>query len=139
MDSQSLKDMTRRWIVGVFDERNFGLIAEMNSEDCVFHLNGMEPFGAETLRSVHSSFVTAFPDLHNTIEKQVAEGNVVATRGTTHGTHQGPLGKIAATGKSVSVPWMIFTRFDGGRIVENHEIYDEAALMKQLGVAPESD
>lgn len=83
MDGESLKDITRRWIVGLFDEGNFDLIGEMASEDWVYHINSLEPFGADVFPDVASSFRTAFPDLNNKIDEQVVEGNVVVTRGTT--------------------------------------------------------
>ena len=44
---------------------------------------------------------TAFPDLRFTIEKLVTEGDTVAGRLTTSGTHQGPLMGIPPTGRSV--------------------------------------
>ena len=118
---------------------NFGLIDEMASKDWVYHLNSLEPFPARRFKEVASAFRTAFPDLNNTIDEQIVEGNVVVSRGTSRGTQRGPLGTIPATGKSVSVPWMILTRFDNGRIVEDREIYDELALMQQIGVIPETD
>jgi predicted ester cyclase len=64
---------------------------------------------------------------------------VVVSRGTTHGTPQGPLGDLPATGKVVRVPWVIFTRFDADRIVEAWELYDEFRFMKQPGLIPESE
>ena len=89
MDTQSLKDVTRRWIFGLFDEGNFDLIKELASEDWVFHLNQLDPVGADAFPDMVSGFRTAFPDLNNTIHEQVVEGNVVVTRGTTRGTQSG--------------------------------------------------
>jgi predicted ester cyclase len=42
---------------------------------------------------------TAFPDLHVTIEAQIAEADLVATRWRAHGTQRGMLGNFPPTGK----------------------------------------
>ena len=137
MDAQELKDAARRWIFGRFDEGNFDLIGEMASENWQFHMNGLEPIDVDTFPAVASAFRTAFPDLNNTFEEQVVEGNVVVTRGTTRGTHKAPLGDIPATGKAISVSWVTFTRFENDLIVEDWELYDELSLLRQLGAIPE--
>jgi predicted ester cyclase len=42
------------------------------------------------------------------------------------------MGNLAATGRKVSVPWVIITRFAGERISEDWELYDENGLLHQL-------
>ena len=139
MDSQALKDTTRRWIREVWDNGNFALIEEMAAESYTFHLPRPETTERGALPDLIGAFRSAFPDLNNTIEEQFAEGSIVVTCGTTRGTHQAPLGELAATGKAVEVQWMMVTRFEGDLIVEDREIYDEFGLMMQLGVIPEPE
>jgi len=138
MDAQEMKDTARRWLTGIFDNADFGLIEEMTADGYSFYVPRPGTMDAGTLTEVVTAFRTALPDLNNTFEEQIVEGNVVVTRGTTHGTHQGPLGDLPATGKTVAIPWVVFTRFDGGRIVEDWEVYDELGLMMQIGAIPES-
>jgi predicted ester cyclase len=61
---------------------------------------------------------------------------MVMTRGTTTGTHQGPFGEMPPTGKSISVQWVMVSRFEGDRIAEDFEVYDSLGLMQQLGAVP---
>jgi steroid delta-isomerase-like uncharacterized protein len=136
MDSQALKDTTRRWIHEVWDNGNFSLFEEMAAENYTFHLPRPNKTGKDAFPGLLKGFRSAFPDLNNTIEEQFVEGSTVVTRGTTRGTHQAPLGEIPATGKSIEIPWMMITRFEGDFIVEDREIYDEFGLMVQLGVIP---
>jgi len=136
MDSQALKDTTRRWIIEVWDNGNFGLFEEMAAENYTFFLPRPDQTERGSFPDLLKGFRSAFPDLNNTIEEQFVEGSTVVTRGTTRGTHQAPLGEIPATGKSIEVPWMMITRFEGDLIVEDREIYDELGLMMQLGVIP---
>jgi predicted ester cyclase len=79
---------------------------------------------------------TAFPDLTSKIDGQIAEGDVVVSHGMTAGTHQGPLGEIPATGRSISIAWILVSRFDGDRISSEFEVYDALGMMQQLGVVP---
>jgi len=138
MDAQEMKDTARRWLTGIFDNADFSLIEAMTADGYTFHIARPGTLDAAALPEVITAFRTAFPDLNNTIEEQIVEGNVVVTRGTTHGTHQGPLGDLSATGKTVATPWVVFTRFDGDRIVQDWEVWDELGLMMQIGAIPES-
>ena len=138
MDAQEMKDAARRWFTGIFDNGDFDLIAEMTAEGYIWHGPRLGTFERDAFPNLASAFRTAFPDLNNTFDEQVVEGNVVVTRGTTRGTHRAPLGDLPATGKAIAVPWVNFTRFYGDLIVDDWQIYDELDLMVQLGVAPES-
>jgi len=56
--------------------------------------------------------------------------------GGTRGTHRAPLGNIPASGNPVALPWIMISRLDGGKIVEEWEFYDSLDLMKQVGAIP---
>jgi predicted ester cyclase len=47
------------------------------------------PGGVEGARQFAGMFLTAFPDLHFTVEDMIAEGDKVVARVTLRGTHQG--------------------------------------------------
>jgi steroid delta-isomerase-like uncharacterized protein len=137
MDADALKETTRRWIIGIWDNADFSLIDELASADYVFRAEGDEEVRRAALREYVSSMRSAIPDLNNTIEMQVAEDDIVVTRGTTRGTHNGPFGDIPASGNPIVVPWVMFTRFKDGRIAEDYELYDAMSLMRQVGAIPE--
>jgi predicted ester cyclase len=79
---------------------------------------------------------TAFPDLMNTIHNQIAESDMVMTRGTARGTHLAPLEPVPASGKSVAVDWVILSRFDGDRIADEYEILDALGMMQRINPVP---
>lgn len=60
-----------------------------------------------------------YPDLHLTIEQQIAEGEWVVTRVTMRGTHQGEWQGIKPTGKTVEITAVNVDRVINGRIVEH--------------------
>jgi predicted ester cyclase len=61
--------------------------------------------------------------------------DAVAVRTTMRGTHRGDFFGLAPTGRPFEIQQMTIERFSGGRIVAHHRLTDEAALMRQLGVA----
>ena len=61
---------------------------------------------------------SGFPDLHETGEDIIAEGDKVVMRRTAKGTHQGELAGIPPTGRQVTMTMMVIFRFADGKIVE---------------------
>ena len=76
----------------------------------------------------------AFPDLKITVDKQVAERDLVAVRWTARGTNTGTGNGIPATGRAVQVTGTTLFRLDDGRIAEEWTCADSRGLMKQLGM-----
>lgn len=74
----------------------------------------------------------AFPEYELRAGEVIAEGDLVAMRGTFHGVHRGPFAGIEATGRSVSAPLMIFYRVADGRIAQHWLQFDGASLVAQL-------
>ena len=139
MGPQEMKDATRRFVTGIFDEGNFSLLDEMTTEGYSFTIARPGRISREAFVDVVTEFRSAFSVIRNTYEEQVAEGNVVVTRGTNHATQPAPTDDPDATGTTASVPWVTFTRFEGERISEQWEFWDELGLMYQLGAIPEPD
>lgn len=92
--------------------------------------------GREGLKEILAVLFTAFPDMHWTIQEQVAEGEMVVTRFTWTGTHQGVFMGIGATGRKVSVKGVVMDRIVGGRMQESRILMDTLKMMQQLGVIP---
>jgi len=135
MDPALLKDTARRWILAIWNDQDFTVLRDLGSPEYVYRVPGKEEVRPDALPKYVARLHGAFPDLHNTIEAQVAEIGTVVTLGTTHGTHLKPLGDIPPTGRTMAVPWVMVTRFHEGRVVEDREYYDELLLLQQLGVA----
>lgn len=93
---------------------------------------GEEGSSLEVARESLAFFREAFPDLHYTPEAIIAEGDLVAVRGVTEGTHLGEFMGIPATGKKVSYKGMTFLRIANGQIVELWSLTDDMALVRQL-------
>ena len=53
------------------------------------------------------------------------------------GTHDGPFGDIEPTGKKINISGQLIMRFEGPRVAEEWESFDEVGMLKQIGVMPE--
>jgi len=76
----------------------------------------------------------AFPDIHLEVEDTVAEGDLVAFRGTFTGTHLGDGMGIAPTGRFLEVRGMSMGRWREGCLVEGWNHHDLLSLYRGLGL-----
>ncbi len=90
--------------------------------------------GPEAVKQNATMYRTAFPDLHLNVEETISDGDHVATRWTSTGTHTGDLQGIAPTGKSTTSTGITIARFVDGKIAEEWANWDTLGLMRQLGV-----
>src|SRR5918992_5180333 len=113
---------------------------ELLAPDFAFHVSGTPgPLDGEAFRQLFAGFLSAFPDLAVTNEEFVAEGDKVAGRWTTSGTHQGELWGIPPTGKQVTITSMDINHLADGKIADRSHEYDALGMMQQLGVIPAAD
>jgi predicted ester cyclase len=92
--------------------------------------------GPEGVKGFASMFRSAFPDVHFSVEDQVAEGDKVVTRWRGSGTHRGDLFGIAPTGNRVTFVGITINRIEGGKVAEEWQIFDALGMMQQLGAIP---
>ena len=74
----------------------------------------------------------AFSDQRWTMEKVIAEGDLVAMYCVHSGRHTGEFFGIPASGRTFAYKQMHIVRVVGGRGVEHWAVRDDAALMRQL-------
>jgi steroid delta-isomerase-like uncharacterized protein len=98
-------------------------------------LPGLPP-GREGFKALNVMFRSAFPDVWVDVDAIVAEGDRVAARWTSTGTHQGDLFGIPATGRKVKVTATVVYRVEDGRLAEGWINRDDVGMMRQLGVIP---
>ena len=91
------------------------------------------PLDAQGSQNLGSMFWSAFPDLHATIEDQVAEGDRVVSRLNFHGTKQGYFQGIPPTGKQVTWTESQIFRLADGKIVEQWSNEDDIGRLQQVG------
>ena len=139
MSTEANKVIVRRLFEEAFEHGNLAMLDEIIAPDQVNGgpgaLPGM-PSGPEGSKMLISAYRNAFPDLHFTIDEQIAEGDKVVTRWTAHGTHNGELAGLPPTGKPATVVGMGIDRVENGKIVESWGLFDQFGMLQQLGVIP---
>ena len=91
------------------------------------------------MKSFAAEFRRAFPDFHDSIDIQVAEGDLVVTRFTSTGTHRGTFMGVEPTNKKLVWTGITIDRISGGKIVESWANWDMMGMMQQLGVISRRD
>jgi len=121
------------WIDGL-NRGDLSVAEEVFHTDCIIHINGgpKRDLSLDEFKGMLGVFITAFPDLHFTVQDQVTEGNKVCSRWTARGTHTGFLGEMPATNKSVEIDGLLIDLLDNGKVRERWEVWDQAAMMQQL-------
>lgn len=137
MGTEQSKAVYRRFLDLGFNTGDFAALGEVLAPNYVDHdaPPGIPP-GPEGIALLLGTYRAAFPDVHMTVEAQVAEGEMVATRYTFRGTHRGNLMGIAPTGKQVTMTGTTITRIVDGKMVEAWVNYDLLGLLQQVGVVP---
>jgi steroid delta-isomerase-like uncharacterized protein len=136
--SAETQAIARRFLEEAFNSGNLGVIDELVAPEFVNHDAALpEPtVGIEAAKASISGYRDAFPDLRLTVEQQLGEGELVTTRWSARGTHQGELMGMTATGKQATVTGITIDRIVDGRLVESWTNWDTLGLMQQLGVIP---
>ncbi len=89
--------------------------------------------GPESVKEHVREMRRRFPDLRVSIEQIVVEGDLVAARLVSSGTHRGAFAGVAPTGRFVRRDGFVLRRFEHGRIVQQWTRFDMVGLLRQLG------
>jgi steroid delta-isomerase-like uncharacterized protein len=85
------------------------------------------------LKAFLTSYRAAFPDLHYTVNDEIAEGDRVVTRATAHGAMKGDFQGMPASGRSATWEEIHITRYEDGKAVEHWGVADQMTMLAQLG------
>ena len=114
---------------------DFSIFPELFDPNYVYHVNP-EIKGPEGAQTLLTTMQNAFPDYHEKIEYIFAEGNIVAQFYLLTGTFKGALAGVNPTGKHLSFPMVVLSRFENGKQVEAWNYSNPLAMAQQLGISP---
>jgi steroid delta-isomerase-like uncharacterized protein len=135
--SEAAKAVIRRNTEEVQGGGNWALFDELFADDFLDHTPqpGGTPDKAGAL-GLYRRLREAFPDFHAVIHWQRAEGDVVTTYKTYHGTHRGNFLGLAPTGKAIHFETVDAMRVQDGRITEHWGVANLYSVLQQLGALP---
>ena len=151
MSTEDNKAIARRLYEEALNTGNIAVVDELVAPNIVLHYDypadlpgpAETQLGLEAIKHFVSHLRITFPDYHFTVELQVAEGDLVVTRGTARGMHQGEywdstFGDIPPTSKLVTWTETAIDRIIEGKIVENWINEDALGRLQQIGALPTS-
>jgi len=120
MSTEENKLLVRRYMDEVVNAGDVGRLAEFISPDYAEVYNNVRyPLGLEGAKRHVLGGREVYPDIHVTIEQQIAEGDWVVSRITARGTHRGIWLGIEPTGKTLEFVGVNIDKVIDGRIVEH--------------------
>lgn len=98
-----------------------------------------DPFtGHEGFREYAAAVRQAFPDARFEVHDSIADADAAALRWTLHGTNEGPIAFLPASGRTVAVEALEVYRFDeDGRIAGIVTRLNPLRFLEQVGLVPE--
>ena len=134
MLSDAAKAVVRRNTEEVQSHGNFDVFEELFADDFVDHTPqpNMTP-NKDGVRDLYRRLRAAFPDFHADIDWQAADGELVTTYKTYHGTHEGMFLGVAPTGRRIHFETVDVMRVRNGKITDHWGVANLFSLMQQLG------
>jgi steroid delta-isomerase-like uncharacterized protein len=134
MSIEQNKALVRRFYDEVWSKGNVDAADDIFAADYVRHdLRPGNPLtGPAGQKKIAADFRAAFPDLRQTIDLIVAEGDLVVARWTMEGTNTGPWGGVAPTDKHAKIAGVNIFRIANGKVVELWNHRDDLGMMQQL-------
>lgn len=138
MSADQNRAVVRRFIDEVFNRGNFSVAEEVLAKDYVHYdpATGEMGSGIEGLEQMVGFYRQSFPDFEIRVDEQIVADDRVVERWTGHGTHQGTLMGIPATGRRITAMGISIHRLVDGKIAETRTVFDTAGMLRQLGVIP---
>ena len=135
MSADAHRAVVQRLFDEVWDQGNVVVVDEIFAPEYLDHASppGIINRGPENHKQLFAKLRSAFPDISNTLEEVIVEGNKVAFRNTLRGTHQGPFMGMAPTGRSFVQGQMHIVHFSEEKMVEHWAARDDLGMMQQLG------
>ena len=141
MSVEENKAVLRREMEELYNHTgNLDAVEEIIAPDYVsYEPTSGQTRGIEGAKQFAATFRQAFPDLENTIDDMVAEGDKVVVRFKARGTHDGETEAFGpATGRRMEITGITIKRVSEGKIAEAWTNFDALSMMQQLGMIPEA-
>ena len=136
MSVEENKALIRRIVEEALNQGRIAIADQYFDPGYVVHIPSRPdlPRGPDFFKQTIGMWRSAFSDWHMTIEDLVGEGDLVANRFTTTGTHTGPMFGFQPTGRTMIVRGQELHRLANGKVVESWICDDVPSILSQLGL-----
>jgi predicted ester cyclase len=129
------KNVVRTYSKRMFNDHSPDSAAELLAPGAKWHggnLGSVE--GAQNIVGLFQGVLAALPDLKNTEQEIIAEGDTVVIRSVIEATHKGNLLGFPATNRRVRWDAIDMYRISNGKIVEEWASEDSLKILADIGV-----
>lgn len=132
------KALVERYVEEFANSQDLDVLDELLIDDFQEHNPFAPEFppGRDAIKAIGTGFFTAFPDVHVTIDYILAEGDLVATRHSVVGTHEGDFNGVPPSGNEVTWTELHLWRIEDGQIAEHWGEVNVMNLLIQTGAMP---
>lgn len=134
MGLEENKKVVQEFYHTIINEKKIDFIGQYLTDDFVH--NG-EQRGIKGQKEAVLQLLTAFPDLENSIEISLSEGDLVAVHSNWKGTHEGEFMGVPATKTPVNWQSTAILKIRGGKICEAWDVNDFLSLFQKIGKYPQ--
>jgi predicted ester cyclase len=130
---------TVRTMVELINQRDLDSLRTVVAENIVRHsaaTPGVVVSNLDEFIAFLETDIAGVPDSVQTIDIAFGSGDKVAVRAHYRGTHTGPMGPFAATGKPIDLPFMAILRIENNKVAEIWVEWDNMLILGQLGLLP---
>jgi len=131
MSVEENKEVVRRLIEEVWNQGKADVIDELIAPDFVHHGSGIR--GREGHRKLLADVKAILPDVHETVEHIIGEGDLVANRCLCTGTPRSEWLGLPPTGKQVKWSITVLNRIVDGMVAEIWDDWSALGVYQQLG------
>ena len=133
MQTENNKKVVREFYTEVFQKKDLSAVDRFMQDDYIQH-NPDTRQGKVGFVDFHKGFFAAVPDFRATINRMVAEDDLVFVYNTITGTHSGEgfLG-YPPTGNKINFDAVDMFRLRDGKLCEHWDVADTRALFTQVG------
>lgn len=131
------KALVHRFFAEALSQADWPLLDTLVAPTYIEHelVPGLLPV-RDSLKQKYELLRQGCPDLRFEVEELLTSGDRVTARVTVRGTNTAPFLGRAATGRAFAADKLSVFRIAGGQIVEHWGVFDQLAMLVQLGQFP---
>lgn len=130
---ENIANQRRVW-KEIYNEKNLSIVPELFATNWIEHTPFGDLKGPDGFKQGTLTMLTAFPDIHVTIDAIFGAEDKVVSRVTMKGTFTGKYHRITPNGRQFTQKAILITQWLDGKEVEAWGAYDTLAFYKQLDI-----
>ena len=133
-DPEANKGVVRLYTKRMFNDHTADSATELLAPGAKWHGGNLGTVeGAQNIAGLFRSVLAALPDLKNTEQAAIAEGDAVVVRSIVEATHKGNLLGFPATNRRIKWDAIDWYRVVDGKIVEEWASEDSLKILADIG------